>query len=306
MKKQIFSSFCFYTLILICISAIHHQSYACTLPTYLTLNYTFTEATAGQTVEVTWVSDCPSTMMEITLVNVPLWTGQQFYANIPNTGSYFFAINPNIIPGETLFFIRDMGNNIWNYGPTFELLAPLPVELINFNGILEKDNSIKLNWSTASETNNSGFEIEQSVNGFDLNKISFVRGQGASSEIKNYEYTDKSAKPGTNYYRLKQIDFDGHFEYSQVVQVFVESKETGFRISPNPVQNDIHLFFNKPISDNLTINLFGLDGKILYSEVLPEDLLERTLPAIYLSPGIYFIEISEKGKQPRVEKIIKD
>lgn len=304
MKKQTSFSLNSYALILMMILGLHFQNYACPIPSTLTLNYTFTTATAGQTVEVTWVSDCPATLMEITLVNVPLWTGQQFYANIPNTGSYFFAINSSIIPGETLFFIRDMGNNIWNYGPSFELMAPLPIELIDFKGNLEKDNAIQLNWITASELNNSGFEIERSVNGDDWSEIGFVEGRGTSTVTNHYEFIDSTANSGNNYYRLKQIDFDGQFEYSKIAQVKVPPDQVYFRISPNPTSDILYISFDQPLEEKINIDLVRLDGQIIRHQKLSTGEAQCAIDCHHLSMGIYFLKVQRDGIPFQIEKVI--
>jgi hypothetical protein len=186
-----------------------------------------------------------------------------------------------------------------------EPLSSLPIELINFSGILDENNYVQLIWSTSSEVNNSGFEIEHSTNGLAWKGIKFVEGRGNSLGINEYSYTDDLAVPGKNYYRLKQIDFDGQFDYSYIVHIFVKRDELSYKVSPNPVQNDIHIIFDTPTSNNLMVNLFSIRGEILYSEIWSKDLSERTISDMNLSPGIYFIEISEKGKQSKLEKIIK-
>ena len=95
---------------------------------------------------------------------------------------------------------------------------PVPVELISFTA--SANNSIiNLNWSTATELNNSGFEVQRKAGTSDWNIIGFIAGFGTTTTQNNYSYTDQNPFVGNNIYRLKQIDYDGTFEYSQEVEV---------------------------------------------------------------------------------------
>ncbi len=93
----------------------------------------------------------------------------------------------------------------------------LPVELTSFSAV-KLTNGVKLSWTTASEINNSGFDIERSSNNKSFNKIAFIPGHGTSTEALSYSYVDNS-QSGKTYYRLKQVDFDGSFNYSKTVEV---------------------------------------------------------------------------------------
>ena len=119
----------------------------------------------------------------------------------------------------------DRGIYAQNINPDGSLgYEPLPVELTSFAGTLN-GNTVTLNWQTATETNNSGFAIERSSSspGAIWDKIGFVEGNGTSTETKNYSFADKNLLSGKYSYRLKQIDFDGSFEYSEIVNVDVSS-----------------------------------------------------------------------------------
>ena len=101
----------------------------------------------------------------------------------------------------------------------------IPVELVSFNAEMI-DGNVILNWSTATELNNSGFQIEKrqksEVKGqTEFNNVGFVNGKGTTTEKTLYSFTDKNEKPGTYLYRLKQIDFDGTFSYSNEVEIEV-------------------------------------------------------------------------------------
>ena len=114
-------------------------------------------------------------------------------------------------------------------------LSIVPVELTSFIGSIVNGN-VLLNWTTATETNNSGFEIQRSSDRINFNNIAFVPGFGTTTERRNYSYTDNSANSGKYYYRLKQIDYNGAFAYSDIVEVEVKTP-TEFALNqnyPNP------------------------------------------------------------------------
>lgn len=96
---------------------------------------------------------------------------------------------------------------------------PLPITLISFSGVLEKDNQINLAWQTASEVNNDYFSIERSSNGIQFAGIGTVRGNGTSNRLNSYSFRDNSPRSGLNYYRLVQYDFDGQNSTSEIIVI---------------------------------------------------------------------------------------
>jgi len=170
----------------------------------------------------------------------------------------------------------------------------LPIELIDFNGV--KDiGQIKLNWKTAGEINNLGFEIQRSKDGIDWLKVHFIEGRGTTNELQNYQYEDKQPFLGINYYRLKQSDLDGSFEYSKVISVTF-GNEKDIEIYPNPT--------------NGTLNIVGIKT----AEVKIIDKLGRVVKAFNttnqkidiseLPNGIYLISVTTK-KGVVTNRIIK-
>ena len=116
----------------------------------------------------------------------------------------------------------------------------LPVELNSFNAIL-KENQVLLNWQTASEINNHGFEIERSFDGKNWKNIGFVQGNRTTTDLFNYSFNDKKPLVGVNYYRLKQLDFDGKFEYSKTIAIELSMKKDELRIFPNPIRDELNI-----------------------------------------------------------------
>ncbi len=96
-------------------------------------------------------------------------------------------------------------------------LTPIPVELISFTANAS-EGLVELSWITATETNNQGFEVQRSAGGGEFEAIAFVEGHGTTTETQTYSYSDRNVNVGSYSYRLKQIDFDGTFEYSDEIE----------------------------------------------------------------------------------------
>jgi hypothetical protein len=177
----------------------------------------------------------------------------------------------------------------------------IPVELINFTAkVSNKD--IHLSWITATETNNMGFEIQrlkitEKDKLTEWKKIGFVEGKGTTTETHTYSFTDSGLNPGFYSYRLKQIDFDGTFEYSQVIDVGVENPEKFYLYQnyPNPFNPNTKIKFSIASETNVNLTLFNLLGeriKEIKNENMRPGYYEINFDASNLSSGIYFYRIT--------------
>jgi hypothetical protein len=143
----------------------------------------------------------------------------------------------------------------------------IPVELISFNANVS-GNHVHLAWATASETNNMGFEVERQVHSpqssvGNWKKIGFVEGTGTTTENQFYSFVDENLKPGSYSYRLKQIDYDGTFEYSQTVEIEITSPN-GFALFqnyPNPFNPSTVISWQLPVSSLVTLKIYDVLGK---------------------------------------------
>ncbi len=168
----------------------------------------------------------------------------------------------------------------------------LPIMLSSFFANRTKDNEVKVTWQTASESQNKGFDIERSTDGSRFEKIGFVAGKGTTSETQNYSFEDKSAS-GLVYYRLKQLDFDGRFEYSHVLVVDNKSKEDRFVVAPNPVSDMLNIEYLGRNNDTRSIEIYDVFGKLIYQ--VSNDLQENEINTSNLQSGTYIWKINQNG-----------
>lgn len=153
-------------------------------------------------------------------------------------------------------YLVSFNGKIYRFIPTI-----VPVELVSFTATIV-DNKVKLDWFTATETNNSGFEIQRSKNGSDYQTIFFIGGNGTTTNRNVYSYIDESVNFGVYYYRLKQIDFDGTIEYLKAVSVDLGLPKT-FMLEqnyPNPFNPSTKIKWQSPISGWQTIKIYDLLG----------------------------------------------
>jgi hypothetical protein len=140
----------------------------------------------------------------------------------------------------------------------------LPISLSSFN-VANINNSNELRFTTASESNNSHFEIERSNNGKNYETISRVEGKGTTQEVSNYSFSDRTPNKGINYYRLKQVDFDGRFEYSKVVSVYVGEKNLDVNVA-SATNDVVRLKIFSQNEDDAVIAIVDMNGRIVLSQ----------------------------------------
>jgi len=174
----------------------------------------------------------------------------------------------------------------------------LPVELESFNAKFARS-SIKLNWTTLSESSSDYFEVQHSRNGIDFSTISIVKSAGNSDSRIDYDYNDKLFGSGLNYYRLKQVDQDGKFEFSSTETVEVHEIES-ISVWPNPVTDGFINFF-EPELVGYEYNLQTLTGHVVMEGIISED---QSVNIDHLNDGVYFFSVSHASRKMRAQKII--
>lgn len=229
------------------------------------------------------------------------------YILVRNSATSVFTTNPNqtvtfsVYPSDTFRrqFVVGANNN------------PLPVSWINFEAKL-MDKNVLLNWSTASEINNKGFELQRSVDGIVFENIGFIKGSGNINQISNYNFVDQnpfniqSNPTGILFYKIKQTDFDGNVSFSNAIKISLDENIGNVITQPNPFANEIQIKFNSLAEENITIEMIDINGKIIYSQ---KTLTRAGNNSIAIEtekvlPGVYFIKLIN-SKKTQHYKVIK-
>jgi len=190
----------------------------------------------------------------------------------------------------------------------------LPVELISFKAAY-MNNTVLLEWITATEVNNKGFEIQR----FTPNQLDqewkvlvFVDGNGTTSEVSKYSYTDLNPLAGDLLYRLRQMDYDGTTSYSDIVEISIDpiSSFTLYQNFPNPFNPTTEIKFDLARSGFVRLNIFNGIGELvaeLINEKLDPGNYSETFSAIDLPSGIYFynLQISKSQNSPAFNEFRK-
>jgi len=187
----------------------------------------------------------------------------------------------------------------------------IPVELTSFTASVN-NNDVTLNWETASEINNSGFQVERKSNG-EYKSIGFVPGFGTTTESKAYSFSDANLNAGTYSYRLKQIDYDGTFEYSDPVEVdiIVPDVYSLHQNYPNPFNPSTKITFTLAANALVTLKVFDVLGQevmTLINQDLTAGAHTYDFDAAGFNSGVYFYRIEANGndgtKFTNVKKMI--
>jgi hypothetical protein len=161
----------------------------------------------------------------------------------------------------------------------------LPIDLIDF-GVKEKNNDVHLHWQTSSEINNNYFVIEHSTDGLDFKSIGRKEGAGNNNTLLDYHFEHKDVGTGMHYYRLKQVDYDGQFSYSDIVSVNVEESGNKIEIYPNPASD----FIDVSGMTNGRYEIRDISGKMLRLG----NLVSSAISLEGLSSGIYFVTLTNE------------
>ncbi|MBC7746084.1 MAG: T9SS type A sorting domain-containing protein [Flavobacterium sp.] len=201
------------------------------------------------------------------------------------------------------FFQLITNNGVVSYTLNFKADGTLPVSLSSFNAALT-NNQNSLTWTTASENNSLGFEVESITEGATFNKIGFVasKNDGNSSSVLTYSFQDKLGTAVTTYYRLKQVDKDGKSTYSEIKSVknLLLADQSTFTVYPNPTSDYVNIAGAN--ADGVTVQLFTTAGtEVNTSKLLNADHLNMTS----LNPGVYVLRVSKNGTLLQTTCLVK-
>ncbi len=176
----------------------------------------------------------------------------------------------------------------------------VPVELTSFTASVNPLGQVALNWTTATETNNRGFEVQRKSEGGQFATVGFIEGFGTTSETQNYSFLDKSVNPGAYSYRLKQIDFNGQYEYSDEIEVNV-APPLAFGLDqnyPNPFNPNTNIKFSLSESGNVKLTVYNTLGEevaLLINGYKDAGSYEMNFNASNLPSGTYIYKLEAPG-----------
>jgi hypothetical protein len=191
--------------------------------------------------------------------------------------------------------ITDTQNGLFVLQPT----VTFPVTLTDFAANLEQG-KVSLHWATQSESNNAGFLVERSADGDKYESIAQVAGAGRSDQRLEYATYDPHPLEGTNYYRLKQTDFDGNFKYSEVEVVEFGTSKPEMLVYPSPSRAGelVKVEINAQVPATIDLGLYDIMGRRVLSKqvnVVPGEQVVNLGAASEWTPGTYTIRLQGEG-----------
>jgi len=206
----------------------------------------------------------------------------------------------------------DENASLWIFGPAFASsnsgVSPngfnLTVLPVVFNGffVTRNNNNIVLNWSTAQESNNSNYEVQRSFDGSNWSTIAIMLGAGNSTTVQQYNYTDKNMTAAVAYYRIKQVDFSGHYEYSTVKSIHANEAAASTRIYASG--NTVNIEFNKEVNNPITVRIVNMNGQVVAQRTYQQAAYRLTLNLNNSVSGAYIVQLNDNEGWNEVKKII--
>ncbi len=199
-------------------------------------------------------------------------------------------------------FVRTLDSiNKWSLTNivSFTKSVVVPVTWLSFNATL-KNMVVQLDWKTSSETNSSHFDIERSINGFSYEKIGEVKAAGNSNTVSYYDFTDRLPVKGMNYYRLKQVDLDGKYSYSEIRKVEIKT-DMPFFVIQNNLSNGTAVIVKTSVSPAY-LGVFDMAGRKLKDISILHN--NQQIDLSYLPSGTYTVALYKNASVYAVEKIV--
>lgn len=232
-------------------------------------------------------------------------------AFISNTFTEYSFIVP-VAPGDLVLdlqfsFIANAADE--EFGIDFitleALTPPLPVEFIGFKAG-KTAQGVQLDWATATETDNDYFSIEHSIDGRTFSPIGQVIAKGNSDTRVDYQYIHTQPSKGNNFYRLRQVDFDGAYAYSSIQQLTYQSNLSGpkFSITPNPTNGIFKLFLANEVATQSMVSVFDLQGQLLQQSYINERATDLELDISHLPSGTYIVRLTS-NEQASIRRLVK-
>ncbi len=227
-------------------------------------------------------------------------------ASTPNDGTENIVVPVNFTTTARVR-VRALGNIFYSMNTKDFIIKqnPLPVKWLSVVAQKDKNKTVKVLW-TVNEIGNHFYEVERSANGEKFDKIGTVAASAENGTNHNYIFADTKALNGKIFYRIKQVDKDGHYSYSNIVFVVMDETNSGYTVYPNPTtSNNINLYCNNS-SANLKIEIFDAIGKMVFAQT-KEQTIKGEIININLSnitKGVYSIRLQASNAEVICKKII--
>jgi hypothetical protein len=199
------------------------------------------------------------------------WAGS-FNSTSGTSGKIFTGSSAELSAGKLaqIKFVNGGSKHTATQLSTGEIVATasvvLPIELLSFKATL-KNNVVELHWQTATEINNDYFVIERSVDGKKWESMDTIKGAGNSSNVLNYANSDENPLSGTSYYRLKQVDFDKSFSYSDIAVVNFDGIKI-IDLFPNPSEGNFNLVMKSSIEASIDLTIYNAIGQMIKTQAM--------------------------------------
>ncbi len=207
-------------------------------------------------------------------------------------------------PADGNLLVGTHGYGMWK---TPLSLLPVPVQLTTFQGTLQNNKTVLLQWTTSAEYNSKHFELEKSIDGISYRKIATIAAAGNSSITRNYSYTDREPLTEKSYYRLKSVDIDNDFKVSNVVLLKLSGVKQDMQVLGNPFKNSITVRFIKPPETKGELKLTDMAGRLVARQVFGqgEQQVQFTIPAEKTASGAYLLQAFING-QTYTTRVLKE
>ena len=216
------------------------------------------------------------------------------YTHSFGTGTYYYYAE----------ITQPDGNVTWTSPIWYtKIPQPLPIELLSFTGKVT-DPGNRLEWVTATETNNDYFSLERSRDGLEFSTIARVDGAGNSSQTLQYQYLDTEAGDGLWYYRLRQNDFDGNFSYSDPVALRRGKLKDRFSVYPNPTAGRFTIGLTTNTYAEYEVNVFDALGEVVFSS-FETARAAKEISLEHLPAGVYTLLLRCDGEQAAFKLVIE-
>jgi hypothetical protein len=232
-----------------------------------------------------------------------------------------YSGNYNVFYGTNVYwgYVATAGPSLTPQGVVFNIIrnyieengGELPVELASFTSSID-NRKVTLNWSTVTEENNSGFTIERKLTGAAAwSAVGNVTGAGTSNIAQNYSFSEANLATGRYNYRLKQVDFNGNFEYFNLANEVIIGVPSKFALGqnyPNPFNPTTNINYDLPFDSKVSIRIFDMTGREvsqIVNQLQPAGYYTFNFNASALSSGVYFYQIAADGGNQQFVKTMK-